>query len=78
VTQIFTLPTAVLNLGAWLAALTGSLLGLFWLTAAGWIGVLVITGWTVYAARRAGHDPFPDLRDRDDGLTVEGSAEPTS
>jgi hypothetical protein len=78
VTQLFTLPTAVLNLVVWVAALTGSLLSLYWLAVAGWIGVLAITSWTVYAARRAGHDPFPDLRDRDGGRRGDGPAEPTS
>jgi hypothetical protein len=78
VRQLFTLPTAVLNLVVWLAALAGSLLGLYWLAVAGWFGVLVVTTWTVYAARRAGHDPFPDLRDVDEGRGVEGPREPAA
>jgi hypothetical protein len=50
VTQLFTRTLAVLNLVVWLAALAGSIVGPQWLAVAGWIGVLVVTGWTVYAA----------------------------
>jgi hypothetical protein len=67
VTQHFTVSTALLNLVVWAAALVGSLLGPGWLALTGWIGVLAVTSWTAYAARRAGHHPFPDLRDRDEG-----------
>jgi hypothetical protein len=52
VTQLFTLTTAGLNLVVWLAALVGSIVGPQWLALTGWIGVLVVTGWTVYAAWR--------------------------
>ena len=63
-TQVFTRTTAVLNLVAWLATLVGTWVGPQWLAFTGWIGVFVVTGWTVYTAWRAGEDPFPDLRER--------------
>jgi len=68
--------TAVLNLLAWLAALIGTVIGLQWLAFAGWIGVLTVTGWTLYTSRRAGHDLFPDLREGLDLREHEGPPEP--
>jgi hypothetical protein len=65
-TQLFTGLTALLNLAAWVAALVGSIAGPQWLAFIGWIGVLLVTAWTVFAAKRARHDPFPDLRDGSD------------
>jgi hypothetical protein len=62
-TQLFTGLTALLNLAAWVAALVGSIAGPQWLAFIGWVGVLVVTAWTVFAAKRAGHDAFPDPRD---------------
>jgi hypothetical protein len=63
VVQRFTPTTAVLNLLVCLAALIGPFAGPDWFAIAGPIGVLAVTGWTVYAAWRSGLDPFPDLRD---------------
>jgi len=64
VVQLFTRTTAVLNLVVCLAALIGTVVGPEWLAFTGAIGVLTVTGWTVCAAWRTGHDPFPDLRER--------------
>ena len=61
-TQLFTRSTAFLNLAVWVAALVGSIAGPPWLAVAGWTGVLMVWAWTVFAAKRVGHDPFPDLR----------------
>lgn len=76
--QLFTRTTAVLNLVVWLAALIGTVVGPQWLAFTGWIGVLTVTGWTVYAAWRAGHDPFPDLGGRPEIREDEAPAEPKS
>jgi pheromone shutdown protein TraB len=62
--QRFTLLTAVLTLSVWLAVLVGTIVGPLWLALAGWIGVIAVTGWTLFSTCRAGEDPFPDLRDR--------------
>ena len=62
-TQLFTGSTALLNLAACVAVLVGSVAGPQWLAFIGSIGVLAVMAWTVFAAKRAGHDPFPDLRD---------------
>jgi hypothetical protein len=61
-TQLFTRSTALLNFAVWIAALIGSIAGPLWLAVAGWTGALVVMAWTVIAARRAGHNPFPDQR----------------
>ena len=76
--QLFTRTTAVLNLLVWLAVLIGTVVGPQWLAVTAWIGAFAVTGWTVYAAWRAGADPFPDLRDRPQVREHDGSAEPKS
>jgi hypothetical protein len=76
VTQLFTRTTAVLNLVVWHATLIGTVVGPQWLSFTGWIGVLIVTVWTAYAAWRAGLDPFPDLRDRAEGRNREVLPEP--
>jgi hypothetical protein len=65
-TQLFTRSTALLNIAACVAVLVGSVAGPQWLAFIGSIGVLAVMAWTVFAAKRAGHDPFPDLRDDSD------------
>jgi hypothetical protein len=65
-TQLFTASTALLNLAACVAVLVGSVAGPQWLAFIGSIGALGVMAWTVFAAKRAGHDPFPDLRDGSD------------
>jgi hypothetical protein len=68
----------VLNLVVWLASLVGTVVGPQWLAVTGWIGVLTVTGWTVHAAWRAAHDPFPDLGERAEVREHETPAEAKS
>ena len=62
--QLFTPLTAALNLVFALAALAAMFVGPPWFEIAAPLGVLAVTGWTVYAAWRAGHDPFAEPGDR--------------